>query len=259
MLSKAINIIGITPVGTLRLQAEPNVAFLHDQLSRYFQRTILRDAKALYDVPALQKFLNVPANTIDELIMYSFEDNQRVSEVATVLAISHSINRLRQTSFIPVWQLPGQGSIMQKFSDKGSWDGLILEISSDQSLAVSPIPIEIKSLMVNPNDKLISPNQQLRDRLPKYKKHFQKEGSVCALLIMPYTPDKELRFNFKEATEDINEIIGDEVLGCACLLSFPKNAEGRQIMRMNCWILDKKPKVVNGKIHKVTLVEVNFG
>lgn len=258
-----INIIGKTPVGEVLLQSAPHTTLLHEQLRIYFERT-LGDKNTLSNTAAFQGALNTPANKVPELNMYEFEANQRVYEVAIVLMVSRTINKLYDRTFIPAWQRPKQGEIMKAFMEKSSWDGFIYEEPVDVSAApnVSIVPIEIKSTMIHPTRSAVqNPDQLLRDSLPQYKEHFQEEGSICTVFVMPYTSEPGgLSFNLKAATVEMNKVVGDAALGSLCLLSFPKNEEGTTEITMHCYIVSKKPKLAsNGKVSHAELTKMTFG
>lgn len=256
-----VNITGKTKFGDILLQSSPNVGLLQNQLRTYFENAI-KTEDGLSETKKLQKILNTPANKIPELNMYKFEANQRVYELAMLLLIARSINHLHNRAFIPAWQLPLQDTVMKSFTEKESWDGFIYENPVDVSKPVATVPIEIKSTMIHPHkDTVHNPNQLLGDKLPKFKDYFQAEGSICALLVLPYSSDGErLSFDLKEATDNINRVVAYGAMGCVCLLSFPTNEKGDTVVTMHCHFVSKNPLLAsNGKIDHVNLTKMEFG
>lgn len=217
-------------------------------------------AGALNDTATFQGILNKRANTVPELNDYKFEDNQRVGELAVVLMLSRTINKLYERSFVPAWQLSGQEAVMEAFTGKKSWDGFVYE-PGDPSTPVTPVPVEVKSTMVHPTKTVITdPDQLLKDGLPRFKKHFQSEGSLCVVFVMPYTSKPGLSFDLKDATMNMNGVVADDAASFVCLLSFPENEAGDTVITMHCYHVDKEPDMAaNGKIEHATLTVMTFG
>ncbi|HUC20398.1 MAG TPA: hypothetical protein VMR98_02805, partial [Candidatus Polarisedimenticolaceae bacterium] len=146
--------------------------------------------------------------------------------------------------------------------EKESWDGFMYENPKNESVPVVPIPIEIKSTMIDPNSEtVLNPNQLLNDRLPGLEDYFQAEGSICALFIPPYTSEGEaLTFDLKDATDSINKVVANGAMGSVCLLSFPENKKGETVIKMHCHFVSKNPVLAsNGKIDHVNLTKMEFG
>jgi len=255
-----INIVGKTPFGDLLLQSAVDTNSLHSRLISYFTRT-MGEGGVLNNVAGLQKILNMQASKVRELDAYEFEGNQRVYEVATILMLSQSINLLCEKSYIPAWQRPKQGVSMKALTEKESWDGFMYENPDDPSIAVAIIPIEIKSTMTDPvRTGINSPDQLLIDSLPQFEKHFQSQGSVCAVFVMPYPLRSGLRFNLKEVTIAMNKYVSQGATGCLCLLSFPKDERGVNVITLQCYLLSKDPNITpNGNIDHIDLTQMGFG
>lgn len=255
-----VNIIGKTPFGDLFLQGAPHTNLLHDRLTLYFERTLNAEC-ALNSVASLQKIFNASACKIPELDVYEFEANQRIYEVAVVLALSRTINLLCSKSLIPAWQRPGQGIVMKDFTTKESWDGFMYEDPGSSLAPVVPVWVEIKSTMIDPNNSGIEgPDQLLKDGLPQYKKHFQSEGSACVVFVMPYTSRPGLIVDLKKATIGMNEAVVRGATGALCFLSFPKDQNGHRLITMQCHLVSENPTFAeNGNIEHGDIAEMTFG
>lgn len=254
------NIRGKTPYGELLLQSAPDIGHLQQRLSAYFTREFSLPG-ALSQTSIFQRVLNRKASDIPELDIYEFDPDQRISELVVTVLFASTLNNMHGMQVIPGWQKAGQKEVMEKFTQKQSWDGFIYENPSDGSDLANPMFIEVKSTMVNPSEDAVTPNELLNSRLEKYREFFQSPGSMCAVLILPYTPSgRELNFDFKDATEMLNDVVADDALGCICLLSLPSNKEGNTVVTMHCYLVNKK--IVygdNGKIKKVNLGKMTFG
>lgn len=255
-----IDIKGKTPHGDLLLQSAPDIGHLQKRLSAYFEREF-RNPSVFSNTSMFQRVINKKACDIPELSIYSFDPDQRVSELAVTLIIAATLNGINRLKTIPGWQRAGQKQIMEQFTGKKSWDGLLYEKPANDKQPVNPMFIEIKSTMVDPTEESLTPNKLLESRLEKYKEFFQSPGSLCAVFIMPYTPaGQQLSFDLKSATEQLNEIVSEEALGCVCLLSFPSKANGEVEVTLHCYIVNKNPILAeDGNIQHINLGKMVLG
>jgi hypothetical protein len=254
------DIIGKTPFGELLLQSAPDIGHLQQRLSAYFVREF-SSPRTLSETIAFQRVINRKAKDVPELNIYNFDADQRISELVVTVLIAATLNGINGMSVIPGWQKAGQKLTMKSFTDKESWDGLIYENPTDGSDVANPMFIEVKSTMVGPDEDVTTPNVLLKNRLEKYKKHFQSPGSMCAVFIMPYTvTGTRLSFDFKDATEILNDVVGEDAMGCVCLLSLPNNKDGKTVVTTHCYLVDKRPVTeVNGNIKNINLGKMTFG
>lgn len=264
--SGIIDITGKVPgKDEVLLQSAPDTEFLKFKIGEYLEQAIKSAVKL--DVATVQKILKVQASKVQELNSYKFEPNQRVDDLIGTLMIARSINQMKGLNFVPAWQRPKQGAQMKQFTGKESWDGFIYEHvplgTEKPSLEVKTIPIEIKSLMINPHkDKFDSLIDLLKKRIPKFSKHFKAEGTICAVMILPYSTNAEqtsLSFDLKEATEIINKHVIYEAIGCLLFLDIKDDDDGNTIVSIKCHFVNKDPKLgANGNIDHVALFDMTL-
>lgn len=234
-LPRVINIEGKTPNGDILLQSVDPLSALKKSLAIYLARS-LKAADTL-DIQAIQDIFSAQAQDIEELSALTFEPNQRVGELIALVSIVAAINQLNSTShiqdavFSPAWQKPNQGTVIKSFTNKESWDGFVYELppegSSETAPRVAVVPVEIKSLMIDPvYEHFVDLNDLLKTRMPKFSKHFQAEGSIGAVLVLPYqnTKDSAVAFDLKNATLDINNHVNHDSV--SVLVFFDINHEG---------------------------------
>lgn len=240
--------------GLLKLQAASDIGHLQQRLKAYFEDA-LRDPNALSTYESFQKILNKKAKSANHLTIYDFDDDQRVGELVATLAITATINRIHNMHLIPGWQRPGQQAIMEKLNSKKSWDGFMYENPTDGTDEAFPTFVEIKSTMIGSHEDAMNPNKLMNSRLEHYRRHFQSKDTICALFIMPYAAaNEELQFDFKDATEKMNDVVAIGAMGCVCLLSFPSNKNGKKVMTVHCYLVNKNPKFgANDKIDHIDL------
>lgn len=276
-----VNVTGNLPgIGTALLQTAYDATFLKNRLIDYLERAFeeLPDSR---DILAAQKVLHAQANKVPELMIqkgdgeyiYDFEPNQRVDELIALLALNGSTNQMNRNRgedivLVPAWQRPNQGAIMKKFNGKESWDGFMHEYvplgSEDPLMNVFIMPVEIKSLMINPTkERYANLNQLLDDKTPNFSKHFQSEGSVCAVVVLPYVMDpsqKNLSFDLKKATETINKHVTPGAIGSLLFFTFEDNGDGTTKILIKCHFVSKKPVLAsNGNIENMDLYQLEFG
>lgn len=259
-----INIIGKIPGSNdILLQSAPDIDALQERLVIYIVRS-LQEARII-DVSTLQKILGKYAYKVDELDAYEFEPNQRVDELLAALCIVRTTNEMTGRKFIPAWQKPKQNEAMKSFTGKESWDGFMYEHvpigTDDPDLRVPTIPIEVKSLKVHPyKNKFSNLNGLLDSKMPKFKSHFQTEGSVCAVIVLPYSTSKDnapLRFDLKNATETMNKYIANTAVGCMLFFDVANESDRYTRITIKCTFVDKNPEFAsNGNIKEVKLYEL---
>jgi len=254
------DIIGKTPYGELLLQSAPDSGHLQQRLKAYLVRE-LASPNALSQTILFQRVINRKANEVPELDIYKFDPDQRISELLVTVLIASTLNKMNGTRVIPGWQKPGQKVTMNKFTSKESWDGLIYENPVNGSDVVNPMFIEVKSTMIGPSEDAATPNELLNRRLEKYREHFQSPGSICAVFILPYTATgRQLSLDFKDASEMLNDVVANDALGSVCLMSLPSNKDGKTVVTMHCYLVDKKlVKGINGNIKNIDLGMMTFG
>jgi hypothetical protein len=242
-----------TSEGMLELQAS-DIGHLQQRLKAYFGDEF-KNPDALSTYTGFQKILNRKAKGANHLSIYDFDPDQRVGELVATLAITATINRIHHMQLIPGFQRPGQQVIMQKVFGKKSWDGFMYENPTDGTDKAFPTFVEVKSTMVGPDEDVMNPNELMNSRLEQYKEHFQSPDTICAVFIMPYTSQGQpLRFDLKDATEKLNEVVAVGAMGSVCLLSFPSNESGKTVMTVHCYLVNKSPKFgANDKIDSAEL------
>lgn len=240
--------------GALELQAASDIGHLQQRLKAYFEDE-LKNPNALSTYESFQKILNRKAKDANHLTIYDFDADQRVGELVATLAITATINRIHNMHLILGWQRPGQQVIMEKVFGKKSWDGFMYENPNDGTDGAFPTFVEIKSTMVGPNEDVMNPNRLMNSRLEQYKQHFQSPDTICAVFVMPYaSPEEGLQFDFKNATEKLNEVVAPGAMGSVCLLSFPSNKSGKTVMTVQCYLVNKNPKFgANDRINNIDL------
>lgn len=276
-----VNVNGKLPgIGTALLQTAYDATFLKNRLIDYLVRT-LEELPDSTDILAIQKILHIQANKVPELMMnnsdgekvYDFESNQRVDELIALLAINGSTNQMNRNRgedivLVPAWQRPNQHKAMKKFNGKESWDGFMHEFvplgTEDPSMNVFVMPVEIKSLMINPHkENYANLNDLLARKTPDFSRHFQSEGSVCAVVVLPYVMDPlqtSLSFDLKKATATINKHVTPGAIGCLLFFSFNDNGDGTTAVTVKCHFVSKKPRLSpNGNIENVDMYELKFG
>ncbi len=248
-----------TSDGLIELQAATDIGHLQQRLIAYFEDEF-KDPNALSTYTGFQKILNRRAKDANHLSVYDFDSDQRVGELSATLAITATINHIHSMKLVPGWQRPGQQAIMEKVFGKKSWDGFMYENPKDGTDEAFPTFVEVKSTMVDPNEDVMNPNGLMNSRLEQYKKHFQSPDTICTVFIMPYTqPGQPLQFDFKDATEKLNEVVAVGAMGSVCLLSFPSNKSGKTVMTVHCYLVNKNPKFgANGKIDHVELGKIEL-
>lgn len=263
-----INITGI-PAGSKESHELQSIYPIDDfilALGNYLARS-LKDHVPIETV-YFQQVLNKKASEVDELAALSFEPNQRVGELIALVSLVGAINKINEehkidhTDFVPAWQMAGQNDKIEKFTGKGSWDGFIYERvplgEEDSARRVVMVGVEIKSLMVDPKETFTNLNNLLTQRMPKFSKHFQVEGSLAVLLVPPYssTTESNISFDLKQASEDINGGVGKVV--SAIVFIDHKNDSAETSIATLTSLVHKDPEIVDGKINKVEMVRIPF-
>lgn len=231
---------------------------------------LARSLKGYSPIPIkhFQDVINKRAREVDELKALSFEPNQRVGELVALASLVATINKINEehkighTDFVPAWQKAGQNDSIERFTGKGSWDGFIYEHvplgteSPDHRVVMTGV--EIKSLMIDPKATFTNLNDLLSERIAQFSKHFQIDGSVAAVLVPPYSHDldSKISFNLKQATEDMNNNVGDVV--SALIFIRNETHANETIISTQTYIMHKDPKIVDGNIDLVEMVRVPF-
>jgi len=261
-----ININGLVPGKlSIGLQSAPDYKKLGKLIADYLVREI-RKAGTVSDVELIQKIFGMRASRVPELAVYDFEPNQRVDELLTILIIAQSTNALSSVNMIPAWQRPNQDSAMEAFTGKKSWDGFIYEHVPfsvyKPEVAVMPIPIEVKSLKINPyKEKFTDLNDLLRKKIPKFSKYFQSEASIAAILIFPIGNSVNLRqrpisFNMIDAVAVMNQYVASNVIGCLVFVDIVTDDETYTSINLKCTFTSKDPDFANkASIHNIRLFE----
>lgn len=280
-LPVVVNVTGNLPgIGTVSLQTAYDVGFFKNRLVDYLVRS-LEELPDSTDILAIQKILHIQANKVPELVMknsdgdnvYDFESNQRIDELIALIAINGSTNKLNKNRgenivLVPAWQRPRQNAVMKKFNGKESWDGFMHEYvplgSEDPSLNVFIMPVEIKSLMINPHkESYANLNDLLDKKTPNFSEHFQSEGSICAVVVLPYAMDPSqtgLPFDLKKATETVNNHVIPGAIGCLLFFGLNDNGDGKTTVSIKCHFVSKRPRLgANGNIDNVYMYELVFG
>lgn len=271
MMDKKPLIINITgkPAGseeTHELQSIYPVDELMKALGIYLARSLTDHIpiETIY----FQQVINKKAREVDELKALSFEPNQRVGELIALVSLVGTINKTNEkhkighTDFVPAWQKAGQNNNIEKFTGKGSWDGFIYEHvplgREDPSIQVVMAGVEIKSLMVDPNETFTNLNDLLTQRMPKFSKHFQIDGSLAVVLVPPYsnTTESNISFDLKQASEDINSNVG-KVVSAIVFIDHKNDGSEISIATLTS-LVHKNPKIVDGNIDHVEMVRVPF-
>lgn len=265
-LGRIIDITGKVPgKSDILLQSAPDDQLLKLCVGKYLERAIR--AEETLDIAAMQKILKARADKVKELSQYKFEPNQRVDDLIGTLMIARSISQSKGLKFVPAWQRAKQGENMKLFTGKESWDGFIYEHVplgvEKPSMRVDTIPIELKSLMINPyKDKFDSLIELLQKKMPKFSKHFQGEGTICGVMILPYSTDTKntsLSFDLKDATEIVNEHVSFAAIGCLLFLDVKNHDDGDTVISVKCHFVNKQPIFAeNGNISNIALFEMTL-
>ncbi|MEO6077394.1 MAG: hypothetical protein ABIP54_01265 [Candidatus Andersenbacteria bacterium] len=262
---KIMNIVGKIDAGTINLQTAIDVKYFYGIIRKYFEQELLSTPEQLDDVH-LQYVLNRSVNEIELFNEFEFDNDVRIIELAVLIGILETLSAVGQLSpeyvFLPAWQLPRQEKIMKNFSGKNSWDGFLVGISRNSSKDALPIPIELKSLMTYPKKPVEgSPNHQLKALLnnPNFRKHFQKSGTINAVLVMPYTSEDLLSIDLKDAFDDLRGAISSETVGIVCMLSFPTNKNGKIIISILFALMFADPKTMSVVNKEQWMREITFG
>lgn len=284
LLQKRIIVVNVNAnlpgIGFADLQTAYDASFLKQCLVEYLVRSF-DELSVKTDLLSIQKILHIRANKVPELMMknskgnnvYDFESNQRVDELIALLTINASINQMHKNRgddlfLVSAWQRPNQGDAIGKFSGKESWDGFLHQSvplgTEDISTNVFVMPVEIKSLMVNPKkEKYKNLNELLVKKCTKFSKHFQSEGSICAVVVLPFVMDpsqKELKFNLRKATETINENVSKDAIACLVFFTLENDEEGKTNIFTQCYFVSKNPRLgSNGNIENAELYRLKFG
>lgn len=267
-LPRVINITGKIPDSedSHELQSIYPLNDFITSLGIYLARS-LKDYSPI-PIKHFQDVINRRACEVDELKALSFEPNQRVGELVALVSLVATINKINEehkvghTNFVPAWQKAGQNDSIERFTGKGSWDGFIYEHvplgTESPDLRVVMTGVEIKSLMIDPKATFTNLNDLLTERISQFSKHFQIDGSVAVVLVPPYSHDlgNKISFNLKQATEDMNNNVGD-VVSALVFIRNETNAN-ETIISTQTYIVHKDPKIVDGNIDLVEMVRVPF-
>lgn len=235
-------------------------------LGNYLARCFIH--RVPIEVGYFQNVINKKAEEVEELKPLSFEGNQRVGELIASVSIAAAVNKINEehgdvhTNFIAAWQKAGQNDSIERFTGKGSWDGFIYEHvplgAEDPDTKVEMVGIEIKSLMIDPKASFTDLNSLLSERISEFSKHFQIEGSIAAILVPPYSNNSsgKISFNLRQATEDMNNHVGDVVSALVFITN--ENKDGKTTIAAQVYLVQKNPKIVNGNIDRVEMVRIPF-
>lgn len=263
---RVVDITGKVPgKNDVLLQSAPDDQLLKICVGEYLERAIKAEEKL--DIATMQKILKARADKVKELNHYKFEPNQRIDDLIGILMIARSISQSKGIKFVPAWQRAKQGENMKLFTGKESWDGFIYEHvplgAEKPSMEVDTIPVELKSLMINPyRDKFDSLIDLLQKKMPKFSKHFQGEGTICGILILPYATDPKntsLSFDVKEATEIVNKHVNFAAIGCLLFLDIKTHEDGDTVISVKCHFVNKYPVLEeNGNIENIALFDMTL-
>lgn len=260
---KILNLIANTSKGKTNLQAALDIKYLYQLIKDYFEQELLSDIGRLTDV-RLQRVLNKKAKNISSLNKFTFDDDVRVIELAVLIGILETLHRLgglsKDYAFLPAWQLPKQQSIMKAFSNKESWDGFIVGKPKNGEGSWIQIPVELKSLMTQPQKPVgANPNDQLKEKLKRFRKHFRHEGSINCVLVMPYTNEKKLGIDLKVATDDLRASVSSKAACFVCFLTFPYDKNGKLTMSILFALTSRDPSFMSAANKDEWMRQVNFG
>ena len=261
---KIINLDANTPKGKIKLQAAFDVKYLYCQIRSYFEKELLSKINTLTDA-RLQQILNKKAEDIPLLKSFTFDSDVRIIELAVLVGVLETLHRLnwlnKKYGFLPAWQLPKKQMIRKAFSKKESWDGFIVGLPKKEELKAISIPLELKTTMHNPKEKIYTnPNKQLKSLLssPKITKHFQHEGSLNGVLVMPYS-DQKLTLDLKYASDDLRKVVSPKS-GCfISLLTFPYDGRGKPMMSILFAFVSQDPTFMSVSNKDKWMCQINFG
>lgn len=261
---KILDVEATTINGSIKLQAALDVMYLYKLLKVFFEQELLASPAQLIGSQHLQETLNTRAKDIPTLGVYTFDNDMRAIELAVMLSILETTSKTgghgKDYTILPAWQLPGQNSAMQSHTGKQSWDGLLLGLPRAKDGSAIPIPIELKSLMDNPNSATSgSPNVQLTAKLTQFTSYFQQPGTINTVLVMPYTSETNLEVDLKQASNDLRASMSSQAIGAICVLSFPTGTDGRLKMSILCAVVSQDPSFMRADNHKQWMHEINFG
>lgn len=263
-----INITGLVPGSdeSHELQSIHPINDLIAALGNYLARSFIDHFPI--EVGYFQNVINKKADDVEELKPLSFEGNQRVGELIATVSIAAAVNKINEahgdkhTDFVAAWQKAGQNDSIERFTGKGSWDGFIYEYvplgTESSNTKVEMVGIEIKSLMIDPKASFTNLNTLLSERISEFSQHFQIEGSIAAVLVPPYSNNSsgKISFNLKQATEDMNNNVGDVVSALVFIAN--ENKDGKTVIATQVYLIQKNPKIVDGNIDHVEMVRIPF-
>ena len=260
---KILNINAENLNGSLQFQGAPDVKYCYSLVREYFEKNLLSEPDKLSD-KRLQSVLNKRLKDIESFREYIFDNDFRIIELAVLIGLLETLHRSKSLntnySFVPAWQLPGQQNSMKKYSAKESWDGFIVGIPKNYSDEAISIPLELKSLMINPcEDVGLNPNDQLEKQLRKFKKYFQHEGSINCVLVMPYTNEKKLKLDLKYSTDQLRSTISPKSVGVIALLTFPHSKDGKLAMSILFALMSWNPEFMSPLNTEQWMCQINFG
>ncbi|MEK7570898.1 MAG: hypothetical protein AAB553_01370 [Patescibacteria group bacterium] len=261
---KVINILAKTVNGTINFQAAYDVKYLYRQIKKYFEQELLSNSKQLSNTEHLQNVLMKRAKDIQLLNEFDFDNDLRAIELAILVGVLQTTYTLGKHStdytLIPSWQLPDQTIGVKAHFRKGSWDGFLLGLPKNTAKETISIPLELKSLMINPKISVKgNPNYQLTEGLKIYKKYFQKPASINCVLVMPYSSETNLSIDLKKATDDLRSSISSESMGFICLLTFPYDKESKPVMSILFAMVSQDPSFMSAHNQKEWMQQINFG
>lgn len=235
------NITVNTPAGEIKLQTVDSVVLV-DTIYKH-----LSSFESNIDILQLQnEILNKKISDIEVFEVLDFDRDFRLWELIVLITIKETLSRIYKINYQISWQKPNQKELIEKLTGKGSWDGIMLDLGKDGKADI--MPVESKSLMINPNNsQAISLNELFKIRVEENSRHFQNEGSACAILVMPYilSPTKQLIFNFDEAIKEFNKNSSKETFKTICLLELRLQEDGAQDFIIKCHIIDSKNERIN--------------
>lgn len=250
--------------GSIKLQAALDVNHLYALLKGFFEQELLANATQLTGSQHLQKTLNTKAKDIPTLGIYTFDNDMRAIELAVMLSILETTSKTgghgKDYMLLPAWQLPGQNAAVQSHTGKESWDGFLIGLPRVKDSSAISIPIELKSLMDNPNATTSGdPNTQLTAKIAQFTSYFQQPGTINTVLVMPYTSETSLSIDLKQAADDLRANMTSQAIGSVCVLSFPTGSDGKLKMSILCAVVSQNPDFMQADNHKKWMREINFG
>lgn len=195
-------------------------------LRKYFNRTLFNGK--IIDTAELQKALNSKVRDQGEFQGLWFGPDFRIYELLACTAAQCSMNEFRAQdmhSFL-FWEACAQPDLVRELTNSrsGSIDGCLIFIK-DGEKGGYPLPIEIKSTMINPSKPPHSNmTGQVLSIIERKKVEFGRQNQLSILFILPQpTGSSSVALNFHSIVESFRQILGLNSIGMLVIPLFKED------------------------------------